>query len=64
MAFKTTTVSGTCAAGDIDTTAGSLAKAINDVCAAATSVTSVHVIWFGWIAGVPNAVAVVVWKNA
>jgi len=64
MAFKTSTVTGTCATGDIDTTAGSLAKAINDVCAAATSVTSVNVVWFGWLNGIPNAVAVIVWKNA
>ena len=64
MAFKTTVVTGTYVNGDTDLTAGSIAKAINDVCAAATSVTSVSVMPMGVHGGANYMVAVIVWKNA
>ena len=60
MAFKTTLVTGTWANGDTDVTAGSIAKAINDVCAAATSVSFVVLTRTRG----DEMMAVIVWKNA
>lgn len=64
MATHTTTVTGTYANGDTEATAGSIAKAINDVTTAASTVVEVsiarHEHWHGTL---PQLVAVIVWTG-
>jgi len=65
MAFKTTTVTGTFHNCDTEATAGSIAKAVYDVAAAATSVTYISIAPLSMPSSSdPQMVAVIVWKNA